>query len=128
MDANDSSKPARRKRGGQAGNLNALKHGFYSAQFRSRENHDLDTALATGLQGEIDMMRVMTRRVMELADGVESLDTAMDLLGVLGMSAIRLASLLKAQKLLGRPGDQDMATALSEALTDVVKELGIKKD
>lgn len=32
----------KRKRGGQLGNLNALKHGFYSRQFKGMELDDLE--------------------------------------------------------------------------------------
>jgi hypothetical protein len=48
-----------------------------------------------------------------------------NLLGTLGLSATRLASLLKTQRLLST-GDQDTAHAISEALSQVVRELGIR--
>jgi hypothetical protein len=36
----------KRKRGGQPGNVNTLKHGFYSHTFRSEEREDLEAMLA----------------------------------------------------------------------------------
>jgi uncharacterized protein YjcR len=45
---------AGRRQGGQQGNLNALKHGFYSKQFQEGEIADLEKA--EGLKEEIGMM------------------------------------------------------------------------
>ncbi len=44
--------PAMVKRGAQPGNLNALKNGFYSRQFRELENADL-SQVSEGLKDEI---------------------------------------------------------------------------
>ena len=41
---------AKRNRGAQPGNVNALKHGFYSQQFRNGELADLDSFEDTNLQ------------------------------------------------------------------------------
>jgi len=54
-----------RSRGGQPGNANAVKHGFYSRKFRDLESQDLETALRDGLGDEIALMRVMIRRVFD---------------------------------------------------------------
>jgi len=110
-----------RKRGAQPSNLNALKHGFYSRQFKPDERDDLETMLADGLTDEIAMLRVIIRRVMELADGVE-MTQAINLLGALGMASTRLAGLLRTQRLL--TGDSNTtAQAISDALADIVKDL-----
>jgi hypothetical protein len=116
--------PDKRQRGGQPKNRNALKHGFYSRTFQDLEHLDLDAALAEGLDNEIAMLRVITRRVLDLGAGVDDLDTATKLLGVLGAASTRLAGLLRTQKLLGT--DQtNTALALQDALSQVVLELGI---
>lgn len=57
------NKPApkrqKRKSGGQPGNQNALKHGFYSTSLTAAERKMLRKAKrVTGLQNEIDFMRV----------------------------------------------------------------------
>jgi hypothetical protein len=55
----DSSKSkAKRSWGGQPGNVNALKHGFYSHTFRSEEREDLEAMLAEGVEEEIALLRV----------------------------------------------------------------------
>jgi hypothetical protein len=117
--------PSKRKRGAQPANTNALKHGFYSRVYQTAEASDLDTILHEGLQDEIEMLRVITRRVLTLAEGSQDIETMSNLLGTLGLSATRLASLLKTQRLLST-GDQDTAHAISEALSQVVRELGIR--
>ena len=84
-------------------------------------NQKSQTSPTGSLDDEILMLRTITRRVYELADGVEELDQAVSLLGALGIASTRLANLLKAQKSLGNEQDGVM-TALSEALEKVRKD------
>ena len=58
----------KRKSGGQPGNLNAFKHGFYSRRFRALELSDLSEVLTDNLDDEIALLRVIIRRVFEMAD------------------------------------------------------------
>jgi hypothetical protein len=55
-----SWKSRHHSRGGQPGNTNALKHGFYSRRFRDIEFSDLDVITVADLQNEIAMMRVLS--------------------------------------------------------------------
>jgi hypothetical protein len=109
----------KRKRGAQPGNQNALKHGFYSRAFRQLEMSDLQSVLA-GLEGEIQAMRIFTRRVLDLADGVDDLKTAIQMLYALGTATNNTASLLKVHSKLS--GDGGMAEALSQAIREVLEE------
>jgi hypothetical protein len=113
---------AKRKRGGQPGNHNALKHGFYSKSFSHLEERDLEAIHPLDLSDEIAMLRVSLRRFFDVITGVTDPDDARQVLAILGQSASRLAGLLKAQKLLQDPGNVDVASSLSEALKDVVDE------
>jgi len=97
------------------------KPGFYSHQFNEVETKDLEALLADGLQDEIDMLRVMMRRVMALAKGVEDQDQAVRSLGSLSLAAIRLARLLKIQKDLGYSNDRT-TKAVSSAIFSVMEE------
>ncbi len=113
-----------RKRGAQPGNTNALKHGFYSRQFRELELADLEAVLTRGLESEIAMLRVVIRRVLELAGGIDDFEQARDALSALGSAAARLATLLRTQKTL--LGDTDyVSQAISNGLQDVLKEFKI---
>lgn len=54
-----------RKRGVQPGNRNAIKHGFYSDQFRQAEKIGLSLIQQTDLTNEIQLFRVQLRRYLE---------------------------------------------------------------
>jgi hypothetical protein len=123
---------ANKRRGGQPGNLNALKHGFYSRSFKHLENSDLEAMLAQDLDSEIAMLRVVVRRAFELstapADGEtekepgKELDQAIHVMNSLGMASIRLGNLLKIQAMLGKR-EGDIGAVISEALKEVARDL-----
>jgi hypothetical protein len=116
-----NSRP-KRSRGAQPGNQNALKHGFYSEGFKQGELEDLEACMATGLEDEITMLRVITRRVMLLANGVENLDEAIHALNALGTASVKLAALLRVHKMLGGNEESRVYEALSEALSTVLAD------
>jgi hypothetical protein len=124
MDSRDSEsdKPVIRKRGAPANNFNALRHGFYSRRFRNTETIDLEELLRTGLDDEIAMLRVITRRTFEIADEATDIDGMIKVLGALGVAATRLARLLEAKKDMG-DGDSVMES-LSTVLNELLKEWG----
>lgn len=111
-------------RGAPKGNLNALKHGFYSRLFRESEN-ELPNDQAS-LEHEITLLRVMIRRTMLLADGIDDLKEATRALDALGAAASRLASLLRAQKILA-DNRSGVADEISIAIQQVNAELRSKK-
>jgi len=112
------------KRGAPYGNTNALIHGFYARAYRAGELADLDAILTEGLNDEITMLRIATHRVIEFISDFETPKEATATLGALGLAAIRLSTLLRTQKIL-EGSQQNTADALSQALAEVVKELGI---
>lgn len=113
-----------RRRGGQPGNKNALKHGFYSGKYKAIEDSELKTVLSQGLEDEISLLRVVMRRVFEYADETEKPEAErwISTLSALGVAATRLAGLLKAQKIIGGDGDE-IARTLAQALAEVNKEI-----
>ena len=110
-----------RKRGGQPGNLNALKHGFYSKHFRNAELQELEEA--RDLQEEIGMMRVVIRRLLKMARECKDMGELIQVLNTLGLASTRVAGLMKTQKFLGgkRDSHEEM---LDRAINDVLKEWG----
>lgn len=111
----------RRSPGGQPGNLNALKHGFYAKHFRTDELTELAEATVQTLNGEIGLTRVAARRVLALLDEAEDPQERVALLNAITMAAMRVASLLKTKKYLSGDGS-DMGSALQEVLKDVALE------
>ena len=119
---NNMPKNNKRKRGGQPGNINALRHGFYSSLFKPLEARDLEDIVSTGLEDEIAMLRVATRRAYKLANDADDIDQMIKALGALGLASIRTSRSLKAQKEIG---DDDLALdAISSAINEVLKERG----
>lgn len=114
-----------RKKGAQPNNTNALKHGFYARSFNNLEEADL-SKLENDLQGEIVMLKVATRRLFELASSeATDLEDSLKILAALGVSATRIATLARTQRLLTgeEPG---LNGALNQALSEVLKEMCIK--
>ena len=132
----------KKRKGAQPGNLNALKHGFYSRSFKELENSDLEAMLAQDLESEIAMLRVVVRRAFELSTAPDDagrvrrrssssvsrpsagqdLDKAIHVMNSLGMASIRLGSLLKIQAMLGKR-QGDIGAVISEALKEVARDL-----
>lgn len=116
----------KRKRGGQPGNLNALKHGFYSRQFQDQELLDLEAIMAEGLDDEIAMLRVAMRRYFELVtQHITDIDYMANTVEIMGMAATRLAGLLKIKKFLGGGEDEELLSTINQAIADVAEELGL---
>ncbi len=123
-------KKIKKKRGAQPGNHNALRHGFYSKEFRKVDLADLDTleALNNGLVSEIASLRVLNRRLLEnLHDlGEENINVAdlATLVNQIGVSYTRIASLMRTQSILIGKTD-NVAEAIAAALEQAYQELGI---
>ncbi len=106
-------------RGAPPGNLNALKHGFYSPRYRIQD------AGAASLEQEILLLRLMIRHTVQLARGCEDLKVATRALDSLGAAATRLANLLKAQKSL-QPDRSQISDQISRAIQQANQELRSK--
>jgi hypothetical protein len=119
------SKP-KRNRGGQPGNKNAFKHGFYQLHFDRAEVRDLGTLSADDLASEIAMQRVASRRVFEQLDDAASPIEAAAMLEILAKSNVAVATLMRTKKYLSVEGG-DPAGDLQRALAEVVAEMGIAK-
>jgi hypothetical protein len=98
--------------------------GFYAGIFLPGELEDLKQAMALSLTGEIDMLRVLMRRVFNrLIDDSDDLKAWVAALNVLSTATQRLAALVRTEKQLGedRSGIPD---AISQALKEVLDEMG----
>jgi hypothetical protein len=119
----DENPIPRRRAGGQPRNLNALKHGFYSRLYRAGEIEDLEETGAPSLSDEITMLRVLMRRMFEQAmQDDPDLETWIKCTDMLGKTSHHLSALMRAQANLAGQS-QDVASALTEALAEVLKEL-----
>jgi hypothetical protein len=114
----------RKRKGGQPGNLNALKHGFYSTQFQDLSPEDIEAIMEGGLEDEIALLRVLLKRFVNMTEGFNSLAEASQTLEIAGMTATRLGNLLKIQTLLGGKGDETLRT-LNDVIEEVNREFGL---
>ncbi|HZW04602.1 MAG TPA: hypothetical protein VFF68_11790 [Anaerolineaceae bacterium] len=75
-----------------------------------------------GLQDEINMLRVIIRRMKALADEERPLPELLRLCETFGHLSTRLAQLLKAERALDE-GGPDVQAALDEVLAEMIREL-----
>jgi len=113
------------KRGAPKGNLNALKHGFYSPLFRPEEP-DFPPRESASLDQEITLLRLMIRRTIRLANDIDDFKDAAHLLDVVSAAAARLANLMKTQLIL--QGSRTQANQeISAAIHQINQELRSKR-
>ena len=116
---------SKRKRGGQPGNLNALKHGFYAPRFQEGEIEELEKLVdEIDLKSEINMMRVVGSRVMGKISSGATLEDIKTCALLLDRCAGRVGSLARLQQVITGKTD-GLDNALHQALVEVAEELGI---
>lgn len=101
---------------------NQARRGFYRRQFLPQEKRDLELAQPGGLENEISMLRVATRRFFEIANQTEELEEAAMALRTLALAAVRVASLARTQDQIGRKSKQSL-DVIAQALQEVADEL-----
>ena len=106
-----------RKRGGQPGNRNAIKHGAYSTYFKRSEITTLDQSRQNGMQDEIDMLRVLMRRVVARLDPEATLEETVDALRALSVAVVGLNRLFRTQLMVAP--SSGLADFLRDALEDI---------
>ena len=119
--------PKTKNTGGRAGSAksNAAKRlSFYHRLLKNGEIRDLESLRGPGLEDEIGMLRVIIRRVVELAEGLESLEEATGTLNCVGSALTRLARLLEIQKRM-TGANSEVEAAFLQALAEVQEELGL---
>jgi hypothetical protein len=129
-DRKRAKKKEKRARGGQPGNTNAVKHGFYSDRFLPGEKSALDLIEEhIDVHHEITLLRVISLRVIDQLLTREKLqeydpEDAAGLLNSASSIAARIGHLVRLQhRLFGQGGD--WKDALDQALREVAEELDL---
>jgi len=107
----------KRTRGGQSGNQNARKHGFYSKVLDEAEQLDLE--LATGVEGiddEIALLRVKIKSILE--HDPENIRLIME-------ATNTLARLIRTRYNITKEQRKGLKEAIGNVLKDVALPLGI---
>jgi hypothetical protein len=117
MEKNHMPREAKRKKGGQKGNQNARKHGFYSKVLD--EAGRLDFELAAGVEGiddEIALLRVKIKSILE--KDPENIKLIMQ-------ATNTLAGLVKTSYKMTKEERKGLKEAIVNVLKDVAIPLGI---
>ena len=112
------------RRGAPRGNLNALKHGYYSRLIHEGRLHGSRTHNEMDLSEEITMLRAFIRRFTGLINHASQLGSAMDLLHGLCLAIATLNRLVRTQELV-QPHPAEIEIGYRLALEEVTHELGI---
>ncbi len=70
-------------------------------------------------------MRVWTRRMLQLADGTDSLDDIISVIHALSISTSRVAMLARQQQLLSGGQDAQITDAFNIALANIMEEFDL---
>ena len=122
-----ASQPKHKKPGGQPGNTNALKHGFYTKNFSLAERRGLQATEGVVLGDEIGLLRVLIRRFAEqiqAGQGVALNESAMHL-AVISEAMLRLGSLLRTDHMLGGAESTIMIAQFNLALKEFAEEMAL---
>jgi hypothetical protein len=109
-----------RTRGGQIGNTNALKHGFYASVFKPGEIRKLDKMNKTEINDEIALLRVLIKRTVVSMYGLSNLDMFTYLRGirVITFAGSCVEKLERTKKLVF-----EESTGVEQILADCVREV-----
>ena len=116
----------RRKRGGQPGNTNAFKHGFYTKNFSLTECKALQSIQGVVLGDEIKLLRVLIKRFAEQiqsSKGIALAESAQSL-AVISEAMLRLGTLLRIDHMLGGSESSTFIKDLERAIQSVIEEFG----
>lgn len=98
------------------GNLNALKHGFYSRYYKQVETDDI-ALTKDSLDDEIIMLRVLIRRALQLLDDAEIEDQS-QIINAVSLGVSRLGNTMHMNLVLSGKAS-DIGAALMQALTEL---------
>ena len=117
IDAERGIQPIERgPRRAEAGNQQALKHGFYANDKEQR----------VGLEGVIEKFEIVLDRAFELAKEADNADGLLRMLDVLGMAATRTGNLRRILKNVEGDEADEWAQARDEAIKKLTKEWDLK--
>ena len=118
------STPSPRRPGGQLGNINALKHGFYTRRFKKRDLSGVESTSIKGLAEEIALIRIFTRKLIESANPSADLYELAGVLRTICLASATITRIIKAQAFLTND-PSDFYRDVDEAIRQVRIEMGI---
>jgi len=113
-----------RRPGGQPGNKNALKHGFYTRSFKKRDLNGVEETSAKSLAEEIALIRIFTRRLVESTHPSADIYELAGILRAICLASVTITRVIKAHAFLAND-PSDFYTEVDQAIRQVRLELGI---
>ncbi len=107
----------KRPRGAPKGNLNALKHGFYTRRLRKHDLSGVESTEPSGLIEEIALIRVFTRRLLESIGPESNAYDLSEFLRALCLASSTITRIVKTQYLITSSGsgmDDEIAEAIKQ--------------
>ncbi len=116
----------KKSRGGQPGNTNALKHGFYTKRFDEQEKEALDLLEDhLDLMSEIKTLRVVLDRALTRITGGLEVEDFTALSSVIGGLSTTIGRLVRLQRLLYGE-NKSLREILEGVLVEIAGDLGIE--
>src|SRR4030043_1867216 len=116
----------KRSRGGQPGNLNALKHGFYTRRFTHTDLAGVESTDFNSLMEEIAIIRLYARRLIELDNQSTDISQVTNILRILCLASLPITRLVKTSQFLQVNGNTS-ASDLHKALEEITNLLNLDK-
>ena len=116
-----------RRPGAQFGNMNALRHGFYTRRFKQRDLSGVESTSIKGLAEEIALIRIFTRKLIESANPSADLYELAGVLRTICLASATITRIIKAQAFLAND-PSDFYRDVDEAIRQVRIEMGIDED
>lgn len=118
--------PPGRRRGGQPGNRNAERHGFYSKRFTEDELSNLEDRDRFTVEDEIDLLRVYADRISRLVplNGTQLAEMDLKALNTLSILSQSISTLIRTHYLVKGKGGA-VEQSILEALEELRLELGL---
>jgi hypothetical protein len=116
--------PSPRRRGAQLGNINALKHGFYTRRINQRDISGVENTNIKGLAEEIALIRIFTRKLVESCDPSTDLYDLAGTLRAICLASTTITRIIKAQAFISSD-PTDFYNSVDEAIRQVRIEMGI---
>lgn len=107
-----------RHRGGQPGNSNALKHGFYTRRIKQSHLNGIESTDISGLIEEIALIRVFTRRLVESCNTDADAYELADFLRILCLASSTISRVIRTQYLLASSG-----TGLDDEIAEAIRQV-----
>jgi hypothetical protein len=112
---------SQRRRGAPPGNINALKHGFYTCRLKRVHLAGVESTDSIGLAEEIALIRVFTRRLIESIDLDGNPNDLAEVLRILCLASSTISRGVRTQFLLTSTGSA-LDGEISEAIRRVNEE------